>query len=277
MIHLLFSQSTAGCLKITLSQMGLGNTHNVYSLWDQFSVGPIKDLHVEKGLNERFRWKHTHLTNEWNELEECERNYKKMWVGLDKIPKGEPITMWVGENAHEQTGLRYGVFLLKERKDIDLFVINTTEKYIKLFKQPKRFYIPYNSAEIPPEKMAVIYDYSKYDPPLTDHERDDLISDWKNASTENELLRLWRVGRLEGASEDTFDSFILDTVKKLMSDKNHEYMKAGRVVGDVIGHIDQTVGDTFIEYRLRNLIEIGALEAEGDLGSMRHYAVRLPR
>jgi Protein of unknown function/Domain of unknown function (DUF1835) len=275
MIHLVFSQSVSGCLKITLSNLRLRNTHKVHALWDVFSAGPIRDLHCKKGIEERFQWKHKYLINELNHFEECEKNYYETLKHLDSIPNGEPITIWAGENGLEQTGLRYAALLMKERKDIDLFVINTTMKYIKLFKQPKLFYIPYFSGEIPPEKMAAIYDHSKHDPPLTDHERDDLYREWHKISESNQTLRLWRNGRLNGVSEDYYDEFILDTAKSILTKNNNEFIKAGRVIGEVLGHIDQKIGDGFLEWRLRMLIGTGVLEAEGTFTSMRDYRVRL--
>jgi Protein of unknown function/Domain of unknown function (DUF1835) len=275
MIHLVFNQSVGGCLKITISNLGLRNTHKVHALWDVFSAGPIRNLHCKKGIEERFQWKHKYLINELNQFEECEKNYYETWKYLDSIPNGELIKIWAGENALEQTGLRYAAILMKERMDIDLFVINTTMKYIKLFKQPKLFYIPYFSGEIPPEKMAAIYDHSKHDPPLTDHERDDLLRDWKEISEENQTLRLWRNGRLNGVSEDYYDEYILNKAKGILNKNDNEFIKAGRVIGEVIGQIDQTIGDGFLEFRLRTLIEKGVLEAEGTFTSMRDYRVRL--
>jgi hypothetical protein len=256
MIHLVFSQSVGGCLKITLSNMGLRNIHIVHALWDVFSTGPVNDLHCERGVKERFQWKHNNLINERNHFEEGEKNYDQTLEFLDSIPRGESITIWAGENAHEQTGLRYAAALLKE-KDHAVFVINPTMKYIKLFKQPKRFYIPYYSGEIPPEKLEVIYNHSKNDPPLTDYDLDDLNREWKELSESNQTLRLWRNGRLNGASEDYYDEFILDIAKGILNKHENEYIKAGRVIGEVIGQIDQTIGNEFIESRLRVLIGKG--------------------
>jgi hypothetical protein len=274
MIHLVFSQSVGGCLNITLSNMGLRNIHKVHALWDVFSTGPVKDLHCEWGIKERFQWKHNNFINERNQFEECERNYYQTLEFLDSIPSGESITIWAGENAHEQTGLRYAAALLKE-KSHDVFVIHPTKKYIKLFKQPKQFYIPYYSGEIPPDKMEVIYEHSKNDSPLTDHERADLYGEWQEISEKNQILRLWQNERLNGASVEYYDEFISDKAKRILFKNNNEFIIAGRVIGDVIGQIDQTIGDDFIESRLRVLIEKGVLEVEGTFTSLRDYRIRL--
>lgn len=54
-----------------------------------------------------------------------------------------------------------------------------------------------------------------------------------------------------------------------------EFMRAARVVGTVMGMSDQVVGDTFIDYRLRKLIEAGKIEYRGKLRYMREFDIRL--
>lgn len=44
------------------------------------------------------------------------------------------IYIWAGESAHEQVGLRYALYLLKECQNIIL--IHTTQDYTKLFYRP---------------------------------------------------------------------------------------------------------------------------------------------
>lgn len=37
-------------------------------------------------------------------------------------------------------------------------------------------------------------------------------------------------------------------------------MKSARLIGDILGHIEQHVGDSFLEFRLKKLIEAGVFE-----------------
>ncbi len=52
-------------------------------------------------------------------------------------------------------------------------------------------------------------------------------------------------------------------------------MKSARLIGDVLGQLEQYVGDSFLEYRLKKLIEAGIFESVGSLEAMRFYSVRL--
>ncbi|MGG1687655.1 DUF3658 domain-containing protein [Pseudalkalibacillus sp. NRS-1564] len=42
-----------------------------------------------------------------------------------------------------------------------------------------------------------------------------------------------------------------------------------------MGHLDQCIGDQYIEYRLRNLILDAAFEIKGIPKAMRYYSVKL--
>lgn len=45
-------------------------------------------------------------------------------------------------------------------------------------------------------------------------------------------------------------------------------MKSVRLIGEVLGHLEQYVGDAFMEYRLKKLIEAGIFEYEGNFEEM---------
>ena len=69
---------------------------------------------------------------------------------------------------------------------------------------------------------------------------------------------------------------IVKRAKKLHGKKKtNEFMKSARLIGEVLGHLDQYVGDSFLEYRLKMMIEEGIFESEGNLQAMRFYSVRL--
>ncbi|MCG3421024.1 DUF3658 domain-containing protein [Oceanobacillus sp. GSFE11] len=52
-------------------------------------------------------------------------------------------------------------------------------------------------------------------------------------------------------------------------------MKAARLIGEVYGHIDNNVGDPFLEYRVRTLIYGGFFEVKGIPKAMRYYSIKL--
>jgi len=59
---------------------------------------------------------------------------------INYIPKTVPIVVWVADNAYEQTGLRYILYLLQNKMN-EIKVVNTTKAYAKHFNRPDIQYI----------------------------------------------------------------------------------------------------------------------------------------
>ena len=95
-------------------------------------------------------------------------------------------------------------------------------------------------------------------------------------SNYQETLRIWKNGRIQSVPEDYYDQYIIQRAKYLhRKPELNGLMKSARLIGDVLGHLEQYVGDSFVEYRLRMLIDAGVFEWEGSLRAMRFYSVRL--
>ena len=64
--------------------------------------------------------------------EEYEQRITKTLEEIDAIPGNVPIVIWTGENAEEQTAMRYFMYLLKEKPN-DVLLINTSLASQELF------------------------------------------------------------------------------------------------------------------------------------------------
>lgn len=273
MFHILFGPSPAGGLKMALKDLGLDKKDRVISFWDMFSVGPIWKLHEMDGIQYRLGWMRRLIKD--RDILEFQLTNQQAIDQITAIPTGEQATIWIADNSHEQTGLCYTLFLLKE-KDIEINIINTTKLHNELFKQKDITYDIIQTGEVPPEKLQIIYQQSIHQPPLTQHEREDFEREWLSLSASQETLRIWRNSQIHSVPENYYDEFMIKRSKKLHGKtKTIEWMKAARLIGDVLGHLDQYVGDSFLEYRLKKLIEENVFEWAGSLEAMRDYSVRL--
>jgi hypothetical protein len=158
-------------------------------------------------------------------------------------------------------------------------VINTTKEYAEHFNRPDILYTPLTTGEISTEKLQVIYEQSpsQY---LSKNERKELEAEWTGLADTKETLRIWRNGKIKNVRENYYDQYMINLAKKLQIEREQEqesepFMKSARLIGFVIGHLNQYMGDAFFEYRLRKLIEQGIFEMEGNLKAMRYYSVRL--
>lgn len=100
--------------------------------------------------------------------------------------------------------------------------------------------------------------------------------EWLHLSSQPGHLRLMQNGIIRSVSEDAIDEFILEKFTEVASTRQRgEFIKSSRIVGEVLGHLEQAVGDTFIEYRIRQLILQGRFDMEGMPHAMRFYSIRL--
>nr|WP_261378379.1 DUF3658 domain-containing protein [Paenibacillus agilis] len=75
-------------------------------------------------------------------------------------------------------------------------------------------------------------------------------------------------GKLTAVLVDYYDVFLLEHV-------TDDYQLAARVVGAVMGDSNLVVGDMYLAFGVRQLIDEGKLDYRGELGSLRDYEIRL--
>jgi hypothetical protein len=272
--HIIFGEAAAGSLKVALKQRR--KSDKVIAFADYFAIGPITQLETDTGVVQRTNWlkEHTH-EDVWDPFFETvfEKRFRQSVQEIKDIPMNVSIIIWCGDNAHEQTGLRFVMALLKESTN-NITVINTTRSYNRYCKSPDIYYASLHTGEVPPEKLNVILKKYK-DEPLLNHEKDNFISEWNQLSSSHEVLRIWQGDQISSVASTYYDEFIIDKAKKLHSRQKDDYVKSVRLIGEVIGHLNEYIGDQFIKYRLRSLIEQGVFEYEGPLAGMRYYNIRL--
>lgn len=274
MIHILLDPSASGSLKYVLSEIGLDRKEKIFSFFDIFSIGPIWKLHEKKGLEFRIEWMKKCISDEYDEI--LDYKLENVLNQINLIPDRAHITIWTSDNAHEQTGLRYLLYLLKGKK-VDITIVNTTRAYEELFHVSRDKYSFFHTGVIAPEKLQVIYE-KDYGELLTEHNREEIEKEWYSLAKSKKTLRIWRNGLIQNVAEDYYDELIIDRAKQLHGKRGgKEFIESTRLIGEVLGHIDQYVGDAFLEYRLKSLIESEVFESEGSLETIRLYSVRLKK
>lgn len=279
-VHILFGLSGAGSLKMALKEIGVYQVEKVISFWDIFSIGPIERLHESDGQEARFQWMKNVMNDEDDDFQDYQQGFYNTVNQINSVPDNVPITLWVADNTHEQTGLRYVLYLLRNKTN-EIKVINATKAHAEHFNRPDIQYTVLQTGEMFPEQLQVIYE--KGQPKfLSKYERKELETEWMALADTKETLRIWRNGKIRNVKEDYYDQYMINMAKKLQIKREQAkepepFMKSARLIGEVIGHLDQYIGDAFFEYRLRELIEKGVFEMEGNLKAMRYYSVRLKR
>lgn len=275
MIHIVFGAAAAGSLKQALIEMKRNRFEEVITFDDTYSIGPLWQLHNREGQANRIEWLRNVMSNEFGHFDDMVNDQHKMLQQIKEIKAGSRILIWAGSNAHEQIGLRYAVYLLKE-KSIELSVINTTTAFDQLFNTNTRRMDIRHSGEITSEKLKVLYRSKQHIHTVSTEERERLQNEWLSFAKENHTLRIWKKGQTISVPEDEFDAYLVKMAKRLhQSAPEEEYIVTPRLIGEVIGHLDQYIGDDFIEYRLKKLIDQEIFDMKGKLTSMRYYSIKL--
>ncbi|SES12980.1 DUF1835 domain-containing protein [Psychrobacillus sp. OK032] len=265
-IHIVFGDSAAGSLKIALPR-----DEKVIRFSDLFSIGPVNQLHNEEGLKQRKKWLFLHINMDEQRTFNYIEEFQKTVEDIKNIPTNIPIYIWTANNAHEQTAARFILHILKEKKN-DIRLINISTAFQKLWPN----IIPVHTGELAAEKLKIIYETYKNEQPLTKQLRNMLADEWEKLDETTEVLRIWEDDQIKCVSESHFDAFIIEKARYLHKELGtNDFMKSARLIGEVLGHSDQYVGDVFFEYRVRQLILEGIFEIEGVPKAMRFYSVKL--
>ena len=255
-IHITFDDSTAGCLKHMLGQEERLE-EMVVTFSEFFSIGPIYKIHMNEGQLARQKWLVNNLTAYDNYFEdEYLRRFMETLEDLHSIPNETPITIWKADNAHEHVGLCFVIAQLKDKKNIR--IINTSEASRIILKQ---VYAIRGTGELSPESLSAVLRNCVDSPYLTIESRVNFENEWDRLSNSTEFLRVWKESNVHSVQEDYFDQFIIECAKSVGADR--EFLKAPRVIGEALGLVEQLVGDTFLEYRLKQLIKQEVFEYVG--------------
>ncbi|WP_347553055.1 DUF1835 domain-containing protein (plasmid) [Pseudalkalibacillus hwajinpoensis] len=269
-IHIVFGESTNGALKNALEELNRKN-ERVIRLNHMFSIGPIRDLDQKEGLEKRLEWLFYRVHMEDEEVFNYVQDNLQDIEEIRNIPDNVRVTIWYGNNAHEQVGLRFVLFLLNEWVG-DIRTLNVYEVWGNLFNRSDNY--PLHTAELSPKHLGMMLDQNS-DEMISNEERIWLEKEWLMLSEQNYNLRIWNK-EIHSKSEDYFDNMILNNLKKLHEESGeNNYIKAARLIGEILGHMPQVVGDDYIEYRIVHLVLEKVLDIKGIPRGMRYYEVKL--
>lgn len=268
-IHIVTPEYAAGPLRI-----GLERPKVVIGFPDFLSIGPLWKLDEKIGQKFRNEWLHENINFEQDDYVYMNK-FTNTLREIDDISDHVPIYIWYGNNADEQIGLRFILYLLRDKEN-DIFIINSTKLYQRYIASKVEDQSVFCTGQIESKNLKLIFEKSIDGKPLSDKDRKLFNKEWEALSQSKEVLRLWMNDEIKEVPENHFDTFILQAVEKLHQEQeNKEYISTARVIGEILQQMNEGIGDFFLEYRIRNLIYTGVLELKGIPKSTRHYSIRL--
>ncbi|MCY6484208.1 DUF3658 domain-containing protein [Clostridium aestuarii] len=227
---------------------------------DDLSTGSIYEL--ERNIDKRVQWfKQMFIeTVELEFIKEIDKEIEENYNLELSIPEDGKIIVWHGDNVIEQTALRY---LANRFKNNEIYEISVSKSVEKEFNGEK--YKARATGECNPEEIGKALENISL---IKEDTKQMFMDEWNELRKSKSTLRILKDGKIINVDESYYDADILEYTP-------NEFMKAARVIGTVMGMSQQVVGDTFIDYRLRKLIEAGKIEYRGKLRSMREFDIKI--
>jgi hypothetical protein len=271
-IHVVTGDSFAGGMKLALRELGLSDAHKLVTISDNFAIGPIGRLDTPEGRQSRRDWlRHNIASSALGDDGDPEEEYGRLLHNLHSIPEQAEIIVWASRSVTEQTGKRYALHLLRHKPNT-VRICDACAISEELQGRPDHFITYRRSGEIAPDMLKEVLLRTDGQKLLSAADVRRLAEEWEAIVEQGGVLRIFENDTVREVPADFFDPFLLETLDRIADAEG--YVKAARVIGTAIGDCDQDIGDSYFEYRLRELIYAGVLEIKGIPAGMRYYSVR---
>jgi len=231
-----------------------GHPSDVFGFGLALSVGDIsEDKPGEKRRQVLERLYSIYPDADWHEVVQgsIQKANEDLEVIYDQISKGEAVRVWYSDQPDEACGLYWFMTQLC-RLDIH-------DQQIYLIKLPEwdiddnEDMIPKNGwGEVSPSQW---HSYVELQKPVSSEFCKYCESQWRALQKENAPLRAMLNGKLVSLPEHIYDDFILREISA-----ENEYFREEMVIGRVLGKYRLGISDSWVAFRIEELIRAGKLE-----------------
>ncbi|MDE3213619.1 MAG: DUF1835 domain-containing protein [Bacteroidota bacterium] len=267
MIHIVFQEADVAALTKSFELDGtlLGP---ILLIRDDYAAGPIKDLTEEEGKTNRRLWWKTVLENGPYEglvesgLVDDDRTLEELAGLLDEDPSRD-VWIWAAQNAHDVSGYYWLISRLQSYAG-KVFILYLNN--LPFLNEKGHLFYPTQLSEIQPREFLKARKLAR---PVTPSEFEIDPDEWTRLCNEDKEIRILEGGKkLSQHGVAYFDKMLLEFI-------NPGWQKAQKVVHSVLAKKKPATGDAYLLWRLRNLVESGVLDGQGDSRNPREYEIKL--
>ena len=254
MIHIVFQQSDIDTLQkaIALDESLQGE---IIQIKDDFAVGPIADIYDTEGYQARRDW--------WKKLLENSPYTEQMDIVDDKLTVhqlkeslegnfDEQAWIWMAPNQHDVCGYYW---LISQLKDFEGRIHILSLNNLPFINEKGGIFYPVDLFEIPPKEFLKAKKLAR---PVTISEFELDSDEWKKLCSENGMVRILEGGKkIISKDASYYDDSVLAAVTK-------EPQKLQKVFSTLFGKMKVHTGDVFLVWRMKELMNDGKIELQGD-------------
>ncbi len=254
MIHIVFQEADIPVLQkaIELDEKLAGD---IIHIKDDYAVGPLENLQTPEGWQARRDW--------WKMLLEFSPYTGQLDIVDDKLTMHklkealdandmQHAWIWMGQNQHDVCGYYW---LMSQLKDYQgrIFVLYLNN--LPFINEKGGIFYPTALHEILPKEFLKAKKLSR---PITLSEFEVDPDEWKKLCNENRMVRILEGGKKLVSKDVTYyDKDILGVI-------TGEPQKLYKILSNLFSKIKVKTGDVFLVWRIREMINAGILEVQGD-------------
>ncbi len=255
MIHIVFNEADVKVLKdaIALDESLQGE---IVQIKDDYAVGPLSNIYIGDGIEERKRWWHEVLIGGDYEgsIESGDvDDYKTAatLVGTLRRDEEETIWIWAAQNKHDVCGYYWLLHYMKEfQSRVFILYLNN----LPFINEKGNIFYPDWLSQIPAKEFLKAKKLARE---ITPSEFEVDPDEWIKICEENKGVRLLEGGKkLIQHDYDFYDG----ELKKYVTT---EWQKASKIINNFLSKAKNTTGDAYLLWRLKTLAAQQVFETQG--------------
>lgn len=259
-VHVVFGYQAGA----TLAQSGILDLKDseIVVLLDMLNIGPLCDLYSQEGIEKR----EDYFLHIFDHSPYNDNGVKSDIEKIKAIAEHDKIYLWLGNAEYEIISTSRILHHLS-KLEADIFLVDYSNIPVQLGHEVIIY--PKSLSILAAEQVKTVAQYFK----LLDSEALQKWSvTWEKLLSENSLLRVVdEHGEILHKDLSYFDPILTAHCKNI-------FQKAARVIGQTLGtmyEMNSFIGDSYLNYRLKQLVLDKKLDSKGELKEIRDYEVRL--
>jgi Domain of unknown function (DUF1835)/Protein of unknown function len=267
MIHIVFNEPDVAVLQQAID-MDENLQGNVIQIKDDYAVGPLQNIYVGEGIENRKQWWRDVLAG--GDYDSKVDNgdvddYKTAaeLVGTMRRDENETIWIWAAQNKHDVSGYYWLLNYMKEfQSRVFILYLNN----LPFLNEKGNIFYPTWLSEIPAREFLKAKKLARE---ITSSEFEVDPDEWTRLCDENKGVRLLEGGKkLIQEEEDFYDT----DLKKIVTG---DWQKASKIINTHLTKVKNTTGDMYLLWRLKKMIAADMFDVQGVVGKMKEFEVKL--
>lgn len=267
MIHIVFEEANIEALRKSF-HIDRSLEGDIISINDDYAVGPLLDIFYADGIQNRRNWWRGILQGGHYEgiagdgHADDNTTVLELKARLKENPD-EVVWIWAAQNKHDVCGYYW---LMSQLKDLQGRIFILYLNNLPFINDKGHIFYPTSLFQIPAKEFVKAKKLAR---PITLSEFEIDSDEWAKLCRENEGVRLLEGGKkLIQKGYDYYDNELFNLI-------GNDWIKVSKLFHQYFTKVKETTGDAYLLWRLKQMIDEGKVEMQGNIKNMKEFEVRL--